>query len=24
VVESGNYEELMKAKGIFHGLVQGD
>jgi len=23
VVESGNYEELMKAKGIFYGLVQG-
>ena len=24
VVESGNYEELMKAKGIFYGLVQGN
>ncbi len=24
VVESGNYEELMKAKGIFFGLVQGN
>jgi putative ABC transport system ATP-binding protein len=24
VVESGNYEELMKAKGMFYGLVQGN
>ena len=24
VVESGNYQELMKAKGIFHGLVHGN
>jgi ABC-type branched-subunit amino acid transport system ATPase component len=24
VVESGNYQELMKAKGIFYGLVQGN
>jgi ABC-type multidrug transport system fused ATPase/permease subunit len=24
VVESGNYEELMKAKGTFYGLVQGN
>jgi ABC-type multidrug transport system fused ATPase/permease subunit len=23
VVESGKYEELMNAKGIFYGLVQG-